>query len=245
MKRAIIFWACRNKHYLNAAEFSARTAKRVMPDVDIVLITDKKHWHSIHFDRIIRVSTPEPEDVCFPPLLEIPEDTYDSGIYVDAEAYFCAPIYDVFKLVEGERVDIALVHTSGKIYVDQKFPSPSVPDAFPHWRSAFIAFRHHDRIRQLFARWEEEFHKYKQYGLRGGIRYPDQSALRIALYHSDLRFATLPPNYCCTGGDIVVRNTVRILAYHEDETTPEKLAREINKHAPDARLLIRGKAIKL
>lgn len=242
MKRAIVYHAVCQKRYFDLAERSARSAKKQMPDVDTVLLTDlpsKSH----RFDRIIRVEPVSLIDAHLPPLSYLPR--YDSGIYLDSDTYVCEPLYDVFELVEDARVDMALVHTSGKRR-DYTYPKCGVPEAYPHWRSAFIAFQHHDRARGFFAAWGKMFHEHREkYGAKmahEGPCYPDQMVMRIALYHSDLVTATLPANYCTTLGGIVIRGTVRVIAV---EGNAEKLAREANRDARHARLFRRGKGTRI
>jgi hypothetical protein len=242
VKRAIIFHAYQKSYYLQAAKHSAQTAKRVMPDVDIVFITGFRNIKKHPFDRIIETPEPDPVAVTLPPLWLLPEE-YSSGIYADAESHFCKPVYDVFELVEDARVDIALVHTSYKKYVDRKWSYPGIPEEFPYWKSSIIAFQHHNRMRDFFVRWKDEFYAgYKRDGLVDDYLHPDQPSLRRALYHSDLAFATLPPHFCCTLGNVVVRDVVRVVAFPKTSTSPRKLAKEANRHAPHARLFRDGKS---
>jgi hypothetical protein len=213
-----------------------------MPDIDTVLITDFLDAPEHRFDWIIQMPEPDPVAVTLPPLLLLPEE-YSSGIYVDAESHFCKPMYDVFELVEDNRVDIALVHTSYKGYVDRKWSYPGIPEEFPYWKSSMVAFQHHDRMREFLARWKDEFYTgYERDGLIADYLHPDQPSLRRALYHSDLIFATLPPSFCCTLGNVVVRGIVRVVAFPKTSTDPGKLAKEANKHAPHARLFRAGKS---
>lgn len=242
MKRAIVYHAVCQERYFELAEMSARSAKKQMPDVDTVLLTDLP-GRSRRFDKIVRVEPVKLIDAHAPQLSHLPQ--YGSGIYLDCDTYVCAPLYDVFELVEDARVDIALVHTSGKRR-DFTYPKCGIPEAYPHWRSAFIAFQHHDRTREFFSSWAALFHehrrKYQDRMAHEGPCYPDQMVMRVALYHSDLVTVTLPANYCTTLGSIVIRGTVRVIAV---EGNVEKLAREANRDARHARLFRRGKGIRI
>jgi len=238
MKRAVVYQACCNPHHVNLARQSAKSVKRVMPDVDTIVLTDQKAkdgW----FDTVIRYPKIPLFDAHLPPLWLFPEE-YDSGLYTGTDSYFCKSMLDVFELVEGPVVDVASAHTSGKPR-DRLYPSPEVPEAYPHCRSALITFQNSDRVRGFFDLWRTVFneHKVKYRKAYRGSCFPDQGSMRIALYQSGLNVAILPPNYCTTCGDIVVRNHVRLIAVKRDW---QEIAKAVNKHAPRARLLMRGKA---
>ena len=243
MKRVIVYHAVCQKRYFELAAQSAKSAKKQMADVDTVLITDlpgKSHW----FDEVVQVRSVPLVEAHLPPLLHVPP-RYGSGIYFDSDSYVCAPLHDVFELIEDARVDIALVHTSGKRR-DRRYPSPGIPKAYPHWRSAFIAFQHNDRVREFFAGWDRSFHEhlkaYRKISKVEGPCHPDQMSMRIALYHSNVSIATLPANYCTTLGAIVIRGTVRAIAA---EGNMKKLAKEANRDAPHARFFHRGEGTKI
>lgn len=243
MKRAIIYHAhCRTK-YSDAAVESARSAKKQMPDVDTVLITSLPVRRR-RFDRVILVKDPGLVNAQFPPLLNLPPE-YGSAIYLDCITHVCAPLYGAFDLVEDPRTDVALVHTSGKQH-DTRYPSPEIPDLFPHWRSAFIGFQNSDRVQKFFADWERAFHEHKKMyaHLRSGHGpcHPDQKSMRIALYHSDLSIVTLRTNYCCPVGNVIVRGTVRVMSGNGDIPN---LAAEANREAPYFRYFRNGKSTRL
>jgi len=247
MKRAIVFWACHQGYYFDMARLSATSAKRQMPDVDAVLLSDRG-YNRRPFDRVVTVPRPASVDVLFPPLLHLPEE-YSSGIYVGAKCFFVNPVYEAFELVEDDRTDIALTFTSGKRHPDLLYPSPGIPKAFPHFRTGFVAFQHHQRMRDFFALWKDEFEKerteYK--GLRRQLRqgrHTDQSPLRKALYKSDLSIAALPVNFNATLGDEVIRGHIRTFSFRGSQGIKE-LAAEANRLAPYPRLFVRGKSTSL
>jgi len=244
MKRAVIFFACYRKYYFRMAKHCAKSVKRWMPDVDTVLLTERPDWTSGAFNRIVLIPKPDPLAVTFPPLLYLPEE-YDSGIYVGARVMFLAPVYDAFELVEDVRTDIALPFTRGKAH-DTRVPSPGIPEAFPHFRSGFVAFQHHDRMRKFFALWKDEYEKERtEYGhIRGQKEHPDQWSLRKALHRSDLSIVTLRINFLATLGQEVIRGGVRTVAFGKGWDL-DKLAAEANRLAPHVRLFMAGKSTLL
>lgn len=248
MKRAILYQASVNSDYLKWAQVSARSAKKKMPDVDTILVTDlsvkKPRW----FDRMIRRDPVGLLNAHLPPLWLLPKGEYDSAFYTGADSYICNPLYDVFELVENPKFDIALVHTSGKTR-DTNYPSPGVPEAYPHWGDALVAFQDCEKVRKFFDDWKALFDehkiKYRKQLAAGGPCFGDQGSMRIALYHSDLYIVTLERQYCCKPGGVVVSRSVRLVTTPKIDN-PQKLAKLVNRHAPHPRFItLKGKSILL
>lgn len=239
MKRAIIYQASINQDYVKWATISARSAKKQMPDVDTILVTDLQVAKSRRFDRIIQRDPVDLVDVLLPPLWLFPRGEYDSAFYTGADSYICAPLYDVFELVENPKFDIALVHTSGKIR-DTRYPSPGVAEAYPHWGDALVAFQDCEKVRKFFDNWKVLFdeHKVKYSGLiaAGGGRFGDQGSMRVALYHSDLYVVTLERHYCTKPGAVTVSRKVRLITTPKIDD-PRGLAKLMNRHAPHPRYI--------
>jgi len=221
---------------------SAASAKAQMPDVDTVLLTDLTRGKR-QFDKVIRVGSPHLMAVQLPPLTHLPTE-YASAIYLDCDTWVCAPLYNVFELVEDQRTDVALVQTSGKRRLDHHFPYLGIPETYPFWRSTFIAFGNRLLVQNFLAIWRIRYenHRKKYADLNEEPYHPDQPAMREALYWSDLHIVTLPQKYCCNCGDVVLRGTVR--AVHAKGNL-KKLAVEANRHAPHLRLFVKGKSKRL
>jgi len=247
MKRCIVYHACYKSIYKRMAVKSARSAKQLMPDVDTVLITDLDIEKPPCFDVMIRESPVELVHAHFPPLGLLPEWYYGSGLYTGANSYFCRPMYDVFELVESSHTDIALVHGPNKLRYTE-YPSPGVPKAWPHWRDALLCFDDGPLMREFFADWKEAFlnhvREFRKRAEWEGPCHPNEPAFRIALYHSDLHITTLPPRYCTTLSDIVIRGEVKMIATPET-LHPEGLAEEANRHAPYPRLFKDGETAQV
>lgn len=243
MKRCVVYQACREREYFRMAVKSAKSVKRHMPDVDTVLLADTA-WESRWFDKIVLRPPVKKLDAHFPPLNLLPQG-YDSGFYTGCDSYVCAPMYDVFELVEGDIVDVASVHTSGKRR-DYVYPACGVPVAYPYMRSALLAFQDHEGTRAFFHLWRELFFdhrkRFRKRMAHEGPWFPDQGSMRIALYRSGLNVAVLPPKYCTTCGSAVIRGKVKMIA---GNVNMEKMGEEANKDHPFPRLLLNGKSVKL
>jgi len=210
-----------------------------MPDVDTILVTDLSLGKSRWFDRIIRRDPVDLLSVLLPPLWFLPEGEYDSAFYTGADSYICKSLYDVFDLVENPKFDIALVHTSGKKR-DVTYPSEEVPEAYPHYGGALIAFQDCKKIRKFFSDWKAIFDehkvKYRKQQAHQGPRFCDQGPMRIALYRSNLNVVALERHYCTKPGDVVVSRWVRLITTPKIDD-PERLAKLVNRHAPHPRFI--------
>jgi hypothetical protein len=239
MKRAILYQASRKPEYFEWARLSAKSAKKQMPDVDTILVTDLSLPKCRWFDTVIRREPVKERDVLLPPLWLLPKERYDSAFYTGADSYICKPLYDVFELVENPKFDIALVHTSGRIR-DTNYPSPSVPKAYPYYGGALIAFQDCKKVRKFFDDWRAIFDehkvKYREQQMRQGPRFCDQGPMRVALYHSDLNVVGLERHYCTKPGAVVVSRWVRLITTPKTKH-PEKLAKLVNRHAPHPRYI--------
>lgn len=244
MKRCIVFQGVLQPRFYSMARRAGKSAKRYMPDVDIVFLTDLDLPESQWVDRIIKVPPAEMLDAHLARLWELPE--YDSGIYMGPDARFCAPLYDVFELVEDGRTDVALTAAPGKAR-EHAYPPSGVPPAFPHFRGAFVAFQDNERVRDFFNLYRTTFYehldKYKDRMAHEGPCYPDQMVMRVALYHSEASIAMLPQNYCCTCGDVVIRGTVKTVTAGRGIDV-NALVKEANRLAPHLRFFKDGKSKK-
>jgi hypothetical protein len=111
---------------------------------------------------------------------------FERTLHLDADVLAVADLRDVFQVLD--RFDIALAH-------DQRLNSPAanatwrrpLPNAFPQFNGGVIAYRRTPEVMAFLAAWAE--------ALRTSRLKRDQPVLRELLWESDLRIATLPPEY--------------------------------------------------
>lgn len=246
--RAIVYHAYCQPKYVRMATISAESAKRHMPDIETILLTEMAVDRG--FDRVVQVDPVPLVLVNQAPLLELPAD-YDSAIYFDCDTYICAPFYDVFDLVESERVDMALVavrHRDGGSYV---YPgADNVPAAYPTFRGTPTAFQNNTKVQGFFALWSQLFHEHQQkYHAKspwaGGV-FPRQPSMRVALYYSDLFVVTLPPKYYVLSS-LIVQGKVRAFdtPKGENRRVLAKMAKAMNRYSGELRLLSGGRGYPL
>jgi hypothetical protein len=126
----------------------------------------------------------------------LPQSPYDWTLYLDTDTALRADIRHIFNLME--RFDLAMAHAHHR----HGRPKPralntGLPDAFPEFNTGVILYRKSSVVMQLFAEWQAEY--------REQVNQPrnDQIPMRRRIWLSDVRVATLPPEY-----------NVRYIKYH-------------------------------
>jgi len=248
--RAIVYHAYCRPNYVRLAIISAESAKRHMPDVETILLTEMAVDKG--FDRIVQVEPVPLASANLAPLLELLElpAGYDSAIYFDCDSYICAPFYDVFDLVESDRVDMALVPIRHRDGVSAGPEAGNVPEAYPEFRGSLVAFQNNARVREFFALWSQLFHEHRQKyhakSFMAGGPFQRQASMRVALYHSDLIIVTLPPKYYVISSQ-VIQGRVRSFdtPKNKDRRALAKMAKAINRNPGELRLLFGGRGYPL
>ena len=111
---------------------------------------------------------------------------FERTLHLDADVLAVADLRDVFEVLE--RFDVALAQ-------DQARNSPAaqvtwrrpLPPAFPQFNGGVIAYRRSPEVLGFLRLWADTL---RESGMR-----KDQPSLRELLWLSDLRIATLPPEY--------------------------------------------------
>lgn len=177
--RGFLF-AATGRFFFDSARIAAETVRRHNPGVPIDLFTDVDA-PAEGFDRIVRIEDPWHRSKIDAMLAS----RFERTLFLDADVFVVADVRDVFDLLE--RFDVALAQ-------DQEQNSDharsvwrrEMPATFPQYNSGVFAYRRTDPVLQLLSDWRAIVRE-------GGGR--DQPSLRELLWDSDLRIATLPPEY--------------------------------------------------
>lgn len=177
------------ERYIEEARISAQSLKRFMPEMEVVLFTDYMPLDQSVFDKIIQLETvhPRPHMNKLTCLMESP---FTHTVFLDTDTFVCGDFSELFDLLD--HFDIAMSHD--RRYYDWFPENTSVSDAFREFNQGVIVFKQSARLHRTFAQaflWAERIYS-------GTERKPtDQPPLRIALYLSDIRIATLTHEYNC------------------------------------------------
>lgn len=182
--------------YIRAAIRSAETVRAHCPGLAIHLFAD---WQRHGFDF---GASPHPfssvEQITDPNRRSkvdyMARSPFDHTLFLDTDTAVVRDIRGLFGLLD--RFDIAASHAprrpaSGNRHVWHV----SMPHAFPQFNSGVLLFRKSPAVVTLLDQWRHHYHS---------AGFPqDQVTLRELLWLSDLRIATLPPEY-----------NVRFMKYH-------------------------------
>jgi hypothetical protein len=199
-----VLYICTGEKYIRAAMRSALTVRKFCPGLPIHLYADWQD-HGFDFDRSLHpfTSVGKIENPHARTKVDYMALTpFERTLYLDTDTALNADIRDMFRVLE--RFDIALAHAHHRGPGNLKPWRLELPDAFPEYNSGVILYRSSPATLRCLADWGHHFGSdWVEAGLRNEQLKHDQTPLRELLWLSDLRIATLPPEY-----------NVRYLKYH-------------------------------
>lgn len=182
-----------------------------------------------NFEKIISIkkgsSLPKLQKLIF-----MSQAPYDMNLFLDTDTYVCGDISELFCLLDN--FDIAIAHAPYRKTIEKK----NVPQSFPEFNTGVIAFRNTCKVQLFLKNWLDLYQKDLQREIiwnrpgskKNEIFQQDQASFREALYKSDLRVATLTPEYNCRFGMIgYVHGKVKII--HGRHSNLERVASDLNK----------------
>lgn len=171
----------KNVDYIKEAIYSATSLKKVDPDANITLYTDKEIKTKVFTDiKIVNISLR-----CKQQILQ--ESPYEKTIYIDTDTFINNSINDVFDLLD--KYEILCVHDYAR---KRSFNIPEymkIPYGFSELNGGIIGFKKCDNFYKMMNLWNNYFEKYKS------IMSWDQPSFRIAVWESDIKLYILPIEY--------------------------------------------------
>lgn len=172
------------QEFVEEAIRSAETVSRHHEEIPICIATDQRIDEPV-FDESIMIDSPE---YGFEDQIHcLAESPYDRTIYLDTDIYVDDSIESVFTLLDN--FDIALTHSQSR----EAWPVEGVPEAFPAYNSGVVGYTCSDAFLEFLSLWKEVYYTQKE----SAKTMRNQPSLRKALYESDVRIATLYPEYNC------------------------------------------------
>ena len=191
-----ILYIATGEKYIHAAIRSAKTVNTYCPNLRIHLYADWQNYDfkfeqsPFPFSSIGKIENPHRRSK----VDYMASTPFDKTLYLDTDTTLNADISDMFRVLE--RFDIALAHAHKRNTEVNIAPwRIEIPQAFPQYNSGVILYRSNPIVIQFLKDWSSF---YQEADLRH-----DQPTLRELLWLSDLRIATLPPEY-----------NVRFMKYH-------------------------------
>jgi hypothetical protein len=186
--RGVIYTAIRKK-YVREAQLSAQSVRAFLPDVGIVLFTDCPPKLKGVFDNIVHLTKLNPVPH-LDKLICMRDSPFKKTLFLDTDTYVCGPLDGLFELLKDFDIAMALERR----YHDILPEGVGVPAAFCEFNQGVVAFRQSDQMKKML---QASLHWAENYYARVGTPTNDQVAMRIGLYFSGLRIATLPQEFNC------------------------------------------------
>jgi hypothetical protein len=200
MKQGVVYIAI-GRECIGEALESAASLKHAMPACPVTLFCDQVMDYA-PIDSVVPI-----EGNSWGPAVRIDligSSPYERTLFLDSDTYISGDLSELFSLTDN--FDLAAAHAP----VRASYQLDAVPDSFPEYNGGVILFRQSPSVRALFSKWADYYRRDLERLRCSEIRWrrppermfyhgdlPDQPTLREALYSSDLRIATLPPEYNC------------------------------------------------
>lgn len=185
--RGVVYCAT-GEDYVSEAKISARSLKEHNPSLSITMFTDGAREPDI-FDEVRKISSSGNGFLDFIRAME--RTPYDETLFLDSDTYITDNLSDIFASLE--RFDFVISQIPGHITSGKGDFAPDVPDSFPQYNTGVIAYTSNDAVIELLSEWQSVFED----ALEDGFAGHDQGFLSELLWHKDVRYLTLPPEYNC------------------------------------------------
>lgn len=183
-----VLYIATGKKYIRAAVRSARSVRRHCAGVFVHLFADWSRWgfdfseSPFPFTSVEEVRNPHRRSK----VDYLSRSPFDRTLYLDTDTTLNADVRGMFRVLD--RFDLALAHAHRRNAAVRLAPwRVTLPDAFPQFNGGVILFRRTPAVTGFLEEWAQAFHE-------AGFDH-DQRTLRELVWASDLRVATLPPEY--------------------------------------------------
>jgi hypothetical protein len=182
-----IIYVATGSKYLAEAEHSARSVKRVSPNVPVAIISDALPSCNL-FD--VRLNVPNPEYSFLDKIIALTRTPFEKTLFLDTDTFAIEPLDEIFELLD--RFDIAAAAEPARYL----YPIAGVSTAFPELNTGVLLYRRSRAVLELIRQWDELYRDEIASKLAAGVRpWHDQLSFTRAIYGSKLSFFMLPPEF--------------------------------------------------
>jgi hypothetical protein len=178
-----VLYITSNDLLMDEAIISARSVVEHNPDIRVGVVTDEPVEYDVFDDVFVTELAAGFEDKSAE--MRIP---YQKTMYLDTDTLIDGSLHPVFELLD--EFDIAAAHNYSNSS-RETYENDHIPDGFPEYNTGVIGFRDSDAAQEFIEEWEVTFRENTH------LRPGDQPSFRSVLYESDIRIATIPPEYNC------------------------------------------------
>jgi hypothetical protein len=180
---------------IEEARVSARSLKKYNPDLQTAVIGPPDDLgDAACFDEFVQ---PTYTAGRIEKVFNIHQTPFDRTLYLDSDTYICGEIIDLFDILD--EFNVAAAHAP----IRKSNPVVDVPDSFSELNGGVLLFDDDPAVDKFLETWERRYRKRTdgelptRVGKNEDKRIHDQGPLCEAIYYSDVRLATLPPEYNC------------------------------------------------
>lgn len=181
MNKGVLYIAT-GEEFVKEAEVSARSVSSVMSNIPIAIATDVEP--SFDFDHIINI--PDPHHGFQDKISNLNRSPFDQTLYLDTDIYMNSDVSELFEVLS--KFDLGLAYNHNR----QAYDPPEVPNSFPEYNTGVIVYENNEEFRQFTETWEKNHAE-----ILSKVKTHDQPSFRKTLFDSNLRIATLTPEYNC------------------------------------------------
>lgn len=231
MNQGIIYVVTgQKKKYWAELDISIKSVKKTNPDILISVATDNEEEAIARDLDIMKLENPSSS--FYDKLNGILASPYEQTIYLDTDTYVCSEIGELFHLLN--QFDLAVAHDQSpyKWYHSRGYELKyNISKAFPEMNTGVMAYVNNDNFRNFMQLWKRYY--------QDNNTSLDQPTFRAALYHSNLRIATLTPEYNMRiSGPVHFQMEPKIIHARRTEKHLAKISKQMKKHVGIRRVYI-------
>ena len=196
MSRELTFvYAATGAKYLREAALSAASCRRHVPGCRVLLLTPDEAAPG-GFDEVIAFGSgvADPFELKVAGIAAV---TAERFVFLDTDTFVLGDVSDIDRLLD--RFDLAAaqapVRLQSNLWPETEPFLKDAPTCFPEFNTGVIAFRQSAMLADMLARWLDLQRRHAR--ATPAPRTQDQASFRAAVFLSELRIATLPPEYNC------------------------------------------------
>lgn len=184
----VLYIASGDPIYCRAALRSAESVRRHSPHLGIHLFSDAAgvEMAERESDRLgitaLTIENPHRRSK----VDYLKNSPFERTLYLDSDTIACSPLDEVFHVLDRFDVALAHAHQRNQRRTTRRW-TVDIPTAFPQFNGGVIAYRRNPAVEEFLNQWSRFYHSE-------GFR-KDQVTLRELLWKSELRIATLPPEF--------------------------------------------------
>lgn len=251
MPQVGVIYAVTGERYRREALKSARSVKQTNPDLPITIFSDER-VDSEYIDNYIDISTTNTDLSQRPKVACLSETPYDRTIYLDSDTYVTGDLTPLLDLLSGFDIGTGKVplrryeYGRSPAYSKKDFKDANInseeefrdiaeitaPPTLTDYNTGVLVYELNSSTSELFDMWSELYKKHSKMT----THTRDQPAFREAVFRSDIKITTLPPEYNCWIRALYDESYLQqyivedVRIFHGRPNDMEDVAKKINDH---------------